>query len=242
MESPRIGVPYLAPPSLRQLKLNFNPRRDICPGEIGRTLAQLAAASPAIQKMDIENAHQTGPFPGLPPSALLHLQAYIEREHSAVAAAAERRLVSTTTGGPDVRSRHQSAGGHGRRQFESAGGHGRRPPCSAGCRAESREAPLRGDLQRLDSAVHPLGGAIASRARGLHRRATMEAPLRRTPRSRAGNRTRSKSAIPEVQELQRLAITRRACPRAAVLAARLEPLRSSHVDSPALRHPPPTLP
>ncbi|PIL26075.1 hypothetical protein GSI_11829 [Ganoderma sinense ZZ0214-1] len=66
MESPRIGglLPHLAPPSLRQLKLNFNPKRDIHPSEIDRILLRLAEASPDIQKIDIENAHQTGPFPG----------------------------------------------------------------------------------------------------------------------------------------------------------------------------------
>ena len=66
MESPRIGglLPFLAPPSLRQLKLNCNPRGDILPAEIGFILSQLATASPAIQKMDIVNGHQAGPFPG----------------------------------------------------------------------------------------------------------------------------------------------------------------------------------
>lgn len=66
MESPRIGglLPYLTSPSLRHLKLNFNPRRDIHPSEIDHILSQLAGASPDIQRMDIENAHQIDPFPG----------------------------------------------------------------------------------------------------------------------------------------------------------------------------------
>ncbi len=66
IESPRVGglLPSIVAPSLRQLKLNFNPRRDICAAEISHILARLAEASPGIQIVDIENAHHTGPFPG----------------------------------------------------------------------------------------------------------------------------------------------------------------------------------
>nr|VWP01854.1 Non-histone chromosomal protein 6 [Ganoderma boninense] len=66
IESPRVAglLPYLAPPSLRQLKLIFNPRRDIRSSEIDQILCRLAETSPDIQKIDIENAHQIGPFPG----------------------------------------------------------------------------------------------------------------------------------------------------------------------------------